>query len=383
MLEKEKLLLVNVSGISRLHQKIAELSDERFNMFRICGVNHYENTHSAILSELLRNNSSHSFKNQFLEAFIETLKTEHLLDFEFSFDGVKVTTEKVISDLRRRIDIFIENDRKQCIVIENKIYAADQTNQLKSYKEFAEGYDADKRGHILLYLTLWGTDASAQSGEGVEYKIISYQHTIVKWIEKCVAIAARSPIVRETLIQYINHIKSLTNDTNSKRMNNEIVALLAKDKDNVEAAFNIGSNINNLKNYLVNQVLIHQLQELCKKNGFELQIKGSKIGEKYTGFSVTPPNWKKFKISFEFQNSDYRELIKGVQCQIIEAGEESFDGLKKHFKYSNKNWIWSEFHNEYYNWGKAAMVAIANGDMKNIFMKSITDILEKTKGLEM
>lgn len=348
MLEKEKLLLVNISGISRLHQKIAELSDERFNMFRICGVNHYENTHSAILSELLRNNSSHSFKNQFLEAFIETLKTEHLLDFEFSFDGVKVTTEKVISDLRRRIDIFIENDSKQCIVIENKIYAADQTNQLKSYKEFAEGYDADKRGHILLYLTLWGTDASAQSGEGVEYKIISYQHTIVKWIEKCVAIAARSPIVRETLIQYINHIKSLTNDTNSKRMNNEIVELLAKDKDNVEAAFNIGSNINNLKNYLVNQVLIHQLKELYKKNGFELQIKGSKIGEKYTGFSVTPSNWKKFKISFEFQNSDYRELTKGIQLQTTVAGKVKFDDLKKHFNnYNiNDNWIWSEFHHK-------------------------------------
>lgn len=46
-------LLNQVSIIGKKNAEILDATGGRFNMFRICGVNHYENTHSAILTEFL------------------------------------------------------------------------------------------------------------------------------------------------------------------------------------------------------------------------------------------------------------------------------------------------------------------------------------------
>ncbi|MCP2027183.1 hypothetical protein L1276_002340 [Flavobacterium sp. HSC-32F16] len=72
-------LLERIKILNKYQKEISDLSEERFNIFRICGVNHYEVTHSAILTELLSNDSSHSFGTAFLTAFLKTLKKENLL----------------------------------------------------------------------------------------------------------------------------------------------------------------------------------------------------------------------------------------------------------------------------------------------------------------
>ena len=43
---------------------------ERFNMFGACGVNHYENTHSAILAEMLNPQGNHGQGSLFLSLFL-------------------------------------------------------------------------------------------------------------------------------------------------------------------------------------------------------------------------------------------------------------------------------------------------------------------------
>ena len=43
-------LLNQVTIINKKNTEILDATGGRFNMFRICGVNHYENTHSAIIS---------------------------------------------------------------------------------------------------------------------------------------------------------------------------------------------------------------------------------------------------------------------------------------------------------------------------------------------
>src|SRR5574344_1544185 len=71
-MEKIKNLLNQVSIISKKNAEILDATGGRFNMFRVCGVNHYENTHSAILAELLNPNGTHGLKSKLLECFIET-----------------------------------------------------------------------------------------------------------------------------------------------------------------------------------------------------------------------------------------------------------------------------------------------------------------------
>jgi hypothetical protein len=204
-MEKIKNLLNQVTIISKKNAEILDATGGRFNMFRICGVNHYENTHSAILAEFLNPNGTHGLKSQLLECFIETLGEYFTVQF-FNYKKARVKTEH--STEEGRIDILIEDNQNKAIIIENKIYANDQPEQLKRYDRYAKVY---KNGYQIIYLTLFGYDASKQSGEGVSYLSISYKEIIISWLEKCVGIASRFPIVRETIIQYINHLKQLTN----------------------------------------------------------------------------------------------------------------------------------------------------------------------------
>lgn len=58
-MDKIKNLLNQVSIISNKNAEILDATGGRFNMFRVCGVNHYEKTHSAIIAEFLNPNGTH------------------------------------------------------------------------------------------------------------------------------------------------------------------------------------------------------------------------------------------------------------------------------------------------------------------------------------
>lgn len=373
-------LIEKIKILNRYQKKINEISEERFNIFRICGVNHYEVTHSSILTELLSNQSSHNFGMKFLIAFIEILKNENILssDYNFEYEDVKVIPEFSVGGLGR-IDIFIKN-RNQCIIIENKIYANDQYEQLKRYETYGKNNFKDCK---LLYLTLFGDEASEESAKDSEYLSISYAHTIINWLEKCIEISAKNPVIRETLIQYINHLKYLTNNTSLSKMNNEIIEILSQ-TDNIEATFTIGERLNDVKNHLINKVLLTQLNEICKDLELEMETEEyDRVNTAYSSFIFYHPNWKTFKIGFEFETKGLRNLITGiVHIDRNIRNDKTFDKLKEFFPSKNDFWVWSQFP-KYSNWNKDAMQAIATGEMANIFKSEIERLLEISKEMEM
>jgi hypothetical protein len=378
---KDIINIIEIVNIENKYKnKFKENTEEKFNIFKICGVNHYENTHSAILVELLKNDSSHNFKNKFLEAFLVTLKSEGILDkdFDFAFSNIKVIPE--FHTEYGRIDILIKNDY-QCIIIENKIYASDQFEQLKRYSSFGTEFYNDQ--FQLLYLTLWGNEATENSGGGINYKQISYQDTILKWLERCVEISARNPIIRETIIQYINHINHLTNNNFDIKMNEELIKILSK-TENLDAVFSIGENLNNVKNKIINDSFLHQLTNVCKElNLINESTEYDRVNNSWSGFQFKNPNWKVFKIAFEFEAKGLRNSIIGINHIDPEIrNENTFEILKTRFKGKNQNWVWSDFQ-KYNSWGKEAMIAIQNGEMENAFKNEIEKILKLTEDLEM
>lgn len=373
-------LIEKIKILNHYQKKIKELSDENFNIFSICGVNHYENTHSSILVELLSNDSSHRFENKFLEAFLDTLKRENILADNFYFSMTNVQIIREYSTPFGRIDILIKNDN-QCIIIENKIYADDQFEQLKRYDSFARKEFGNK--YQLLYLTLWGDEASEHSGRGVHYKQISYRQTMINWLEKCVKISARNPIIRETLIQYINHIKSLTNNNSNSKMDEEITKLLSQN-ENLEAVFTIGNSLNSVKNYLVNKVFLPQLSQICEELNLVCHLdEYDRVNTAYAGFEIHNPNWNYFKFGFEFETKCLRNFIIGINHKDVNIRkEDTFEELKTHFKRNNQNWVWSDFP-KYNYWDEEAMKAINNGEMAVFFKTELEKILVFTKELDM
>ena len=142
---------------------------ESFNIFNTIGLWSEEvRLHSALIGELLNPNGSHGASSLFLKAFLEVMGIEEgYLDYESCSPKI---LERVIGSVTEneggRIDIIIE-DGKHAVIIENKIYAPDQKNQLLRYHNY--GKKKFPKGYELLYLTLDGHDPSDGSLGGKEY----------------------------------------------------------------------------------------------------------------------------------------------------------------------------------------------------------------------
>jgi len=166
-------------------------------------------THSAFLSELLNPEGSHQKGNTFLKLFLEVINVNNL-----DASSAKVKVEHYIGErndaLRTggRIDIFIKDKNGNSISIENKIYANDQFAQIQRYCNYNTGCN------FVYYLTLWGHmptgDSCGSLQPGKDFWVISYRKHIMNWLEKCHKESAGSPILRETIKQYILLIKKLT-----------------------------------------------------------------------------------------------------------------------------------------------------------------------------
>ena len=126
------------------------------------------------------------------------------------FKIIDVEREKIFSN--GRLDLFISckvKDKNYVIIIENKIFARDQYEQMDRYIEFANNYQADIKK--VFYLTLLGNAPSEDSASNLDQvNLISYDNEILTWIENCIKISAREPALREVLIQYADLLEKIT-----------------------------------------------------------------------------------------------------------------------------------------------------------------------------
>lgn len=225
-------------------KKIAQITGENFNVFRIVGMETSEvHTHSAFLGELLNPKGAHGQGSIFLKLFLaapvksidEKASTAQLIR-DFHAETARLELEVYIGQIDAeyteggRIDIVLTDQRGRHIFIENKINARDQKNQMLRYNRH------DPKA-ALFYLTLSGESPSKDSlgNGGFEVHAISYQKDILQWLIQCRKESAMLPSVREALTQYVELIRFLTNQTAMKTMKEEIKALILKSPDFIEA----------------------------------------------------------------------------------------------------------------------------------------------------
>lgn len=369
-------LLNEVKWFNKHKNLKSSVNGEEFNMFRICGVDHYENTHSSILAEIINPKGSHNFGSKFLEAFIETLKRSELIEgeFQFSMQNVRVVTEN--ASAFGRLDILIRNSQNQALLLENKIYAGDQEEQLRRYYEF--GKREFGNNFKLIYLTLQGHESTNTDKNQVEYIQVSYSEIILTWLERCIEISVRSPIVRETLIQYANHIKSLTNNTIAHTMSQELIDKLST-LENLEAAYTIANNLGNVSNNIINTVLIPQLHEIANELGIVCNsVQGDYVNTAWAGFSFSISDYHNYNLFMEFGKKGLGGLIIGFVPKSTNSDTSAFLTIKQLVGGGNNRCAFQKFP-IHPNWNAEAMKAILTGEMKVIIKDKIQNLLEITK----
>lgn len=343
---------------------------ECYNVFNVLGVDNMELSHSAFLAALLDPDGSHGMQDAFLKAFIDTIAhggTKPELDTAHA----KVYTEYNIGNITEttggRIDILITDGTPSghAIIIENKIWAADQPNQLQRYDKYACGtYSSD--GYLLLYLTLDGKEPTDQSkGALTNYRCISYRSDIIDWLHKCAQLAFDKPLVRETINQYINLLQQLTNQNTMEQK--QLIQLLTN-KENFDQACAIADTMPAVKQYMVETLLREQL----KDDRYEITDCKYGIGN-YDGICLRPQGWKHCYIKFEFESSyGTNDLCYGiVDEQGILKDQPSLEG------YEEKTDLWPvwRYMSKYRYWNNDTFHGIYSGAVACEFKSCIAELL--------
>ena len=236
-------ILKEIRELNKQHKKRAD-TGEFFNVFLVNGVKIDEDTHSAILADLLNPNGSHRQGAVFLKHFLNL----ELLGLTNSSDHGELNdfyVKRKANSKYGEIDIFLEKKDYACIIIENKIHdAPDQDSQLYRYYKYAKKRFSDEQIR-LIYLTrrdgrvpnknsLRGKDGEEALDIG-RVICMSYESDIVEWLEDClkeVKAATETIPIREVLSQYQEHVKELTGLPTKKDFSmDKITKILTNDYD--------------------------------------------------------------------------------------------------------------------------------------------------------
>lgn len=255
----------------------ARIRGENFNIFKVLNLSYDEvRLHSAFICELLNISGSHGLKDKFFKEFLKIVIAPIIsisqTVTDIKFDGsLEIFKEKYIGEKTKdsggRIDILIEDKiNNSAIIIENKIYAREQENQLLRYNNFGSKH---YKKFLLLYLTLEGNDASDISignENNVEYYPISYRYEILPWLERCIEVASLYPHVREVIYQYYCNLKYILGISNMESSDSDFIEVLTN-PNNLEATFKILSLKKDIQKKIIScfiNKLVTKFSELMK-----------------------------------------------------------------------------------------------------------------------
>ena len=150
-------LFRQVSIMAQEAELTARLTGEYFNIFNILSLSTNEvRTHSAFIAELLNPRGSHGQGSLYLDRFLAQFgiagqafdSKRSKVEIEYHIGGIDAK-----NSTGGRIDILLTDANTNRIMIENKIYAGDQHEQLLRYHRY------DPKA-ALFYLTLSGNEPS-------------------------------------------------------------------------------------------------------------------------------------------------------------------------------------------------------------------------------
>ena len=383
-MEQLQKLLQDVNVIlqkEKVRKEESRKRGERFNVFEMLGVAHYEVTHSKIIAGFLNPQSSHGQGDLFLRLLLQTIETKINIDTSNS----KIYTEYDTGD--GRIDILIEDNVGHGIVIENKVYAGDQPEQLIRYNSFAE--NKYKEGnYTIYYLTLYGYEASDNSANGIVYKCISYSEHIINWLQLCIHECATMPLVRETLVQYLNHIKQLSNQDMDSMNKEELLKIMTAYPECVAAIY---YEQESYKQYVYNTFVKPMFIKFGESNNLifnDCMLFSSERAER--GFYFHKEEWKCSAIWIYTESFNEKNFFWGISDysgRELAVSQIKLDCINKCIRgVTNEQWPYGrEYLDKYRDWDLNTIAEMINGHYVDYIIKLVLTAVEEIdkKGLPM
>lgn len=319
-----------LSKLSLVDEKyrLKDSEKEQFNIFAALHKTRAEvELHSRFISVLLSPLSSHKRKDLFLSLFLKRVGLDN-----FDTTSVEVYPTEAAKSEWHEIDIFILNRRtREAVIIENKIDAGDSNHedrgQLEGYFDKVHStYGIPKEKLYVFYLTPDRREPSRESLgkyetlEGLNGQLIDYEHEIQDWLDLCLATCIETPYLRESIIQYKNLLKKMTNTDTNIEERLAIKELIGSTSENMISA----------------KLLIDNF----------IHIQWHTIADFWKELVITIKD-RKYEIVKEPAYEDFDETVHRVNYN---ADRNSY-GVKFKTKKGAEVFIWNNNKNGYIYWG--------------------------------
>ena len=392
-MENEQIkLLEHLQGVIKFESERKKITAEDFNIFNILGISHLEvSTHSRFISNLLDPCGSHYQGNIFLELFMRKIGIE-----DFNYADASIEVEKS-ENKYGRFDIFITDDKNWTIIIENKIHAGLQEEQLGRYIENLNE-TKNTKNKKLLYLTLaneFDKDSNGNEdyspgigisqkeikfledqgikGEDIKlYKHITYSNDILDWLIDAQKEAISLPRIREVIEQYIQIIRELTNKPEGMAMN-EIRDYIKKDKEHYNALTECYEAYNNVRADLIKKVF-EDIKVMIKNKYPMAKIENSIEVNKSEKGLIFQSKYENVSLRCVFEGNLKGKLFIGIRNEgKIQLQLPKPDGWK-----DENGWIW-KYCDFNYN-GDFALLYFEDHEKLKPLIEEIMEVYEQLIG---
>lgn len=378
---------------------------EDFNIFRTMRMQNDEvHTHSAVIAALLNPEEYHGSKSSFLRAFLHQINELKIYEDKISdTDNAVIEVEKNIGKISKdkekggRLDILIKLNLQDeplpvLIIIENKIYAADEEKQLVRYCNYAKE-DKHCSKYYIFYLTLDGRlPSECSTGKKLkcdeDYYCISYRNDIHNWLSDCQKEAHGKPLIHGIITQYKDLVETLTNQNIDMETRNELVSKIAENHEYMILASMIKDNYKHILNQMCEKKLEPIFNEVATKLGLEYG-RYDIWGNQYSGAYFKKEKWKTLSIGLEFMKDNLDNFCYGIKYQNEkgENNQKALDLINKDNELregDNSNWwAWYIQDKEYPNWMREdAVNALYNGQMKEHIESILREYMGKINSIE-
>ena len=321
--------------------------------------------HSNMLASLLK-------EPQILQAFLEHLPENIVIPSKDLIDAT-VDTEFVCPESQNRIDILIRLKFKpsgqntplyKAIILENKIYAKDQPQQLDNYFAALKGLEYPVEDILLVYLTLDGKAPSQDSfctaeKENASLTLMSYKKHIISFLESSLTLDTVKQSSRlkntvesyqELLVEYLSSYDTSSRyDTGSKELvwkfvnelETQVLSLL---KEN----YSFPDLDEQTKSFLTceKEEFLSFFPKDSRAFGFNVPLKQFSLNNKDATiyFCIEIEDFIYFGLSLQY-DGDFSYCDSKKNHELLKGLSPLLDALFKEGFYNHSNWLgWKYFN---------------------------------------
>lgn len=386
-MEKIELLLEKIAELhskAEVERHIREKQGEFFNVFNTIGLRTEEvRLHSAFIAELLNPHGKHGLSHLFLEAFLRLLDLpfDYLIFSKVSKNNKERYIGRVTETEGGRIDIIIE-DGYHAVIIENKIFAEDQKNQMVRYYNY--GKKKFPNGFNLIYMTLDGhePDDSSLDNKKFTYDCLSYNSNIVEWLEECILIADEKPLVKSVIIQYKELVKQITNTDMDTKYSEQLLDMMTKPQ-NAIAVGEILSIQDDWFDNIINKYIWEPLEQFATDKDMKFGIE-----KECGGLWIYKKEWKHYGLYvWTDRKNDWLNMYVGISDfdnpkrteKILKKEYQKFECLKEQpcdcWPYG-----WEYLRSDIKDWNCYITKEIISGTVVNYIKEKFEMILQEIEG---